>query len=167
MREQEQRADERIMRSRSAALSLSVLPGPARAAMTETVYVELRDEGVDVWRPVEAQRETGSVLRLPSVAPEGEQWAFPPGSRVRCERRGFGRELVASGECDGRRVGVQRVPAADSEATRQRDDLLAVRQTGDSEPPRSDRLTAPRAAFAKPRTALIRSAWQARSRSAV
>jgi hypothetical protein len=29
--------------------------------MTETVYVELRDEGVAVWRPVEAVRETDST----------------------------------------------------------------------------------------------------------
>ena len=60
---------------------------------TVTVYVELLDEGVDVWRPVEAERENDGVVRLPSVAPEGERWAFPPGSRVRCERRDSG--LVA------------------------------------------------------------------------
>jgi hypothetical protein len=61
---------------------------------TETVYVELLDEGVDVWRPVEAEREDDYVMRLPDHSPEGEQWAFPPGSRVRCEQRSIGNVAV-------------------------------------------------------------------------
>ena len=48
-----------------------------------TIYVEFLDEGVDVWRPVEA----GGVYRLPERSPAGETWAFAPGTRVRCERR--------------------------------------------------------------------------------
>jgi hypothetical protein len=62
---------------------------------TVTVYVELLDEGVDVWRPVEAEREDDGVVRLHSDAPEGETWAFPPGSRVQCERRDIGLVAVA------------------------------------------------------------------------
>jgi hypothetical protein len=62
---------------------------------TETIYVELLDEGVDVWRPVEADREDDDVVRLPDHAPEGEQWAFAPGSRVRCEQRSIGKVAVA------------------------------------------------------------------------
>lgn len=62
---------------------------------TVTVYIELLDEGVDVWRPVEAQWEADGVARLPSDAPEGEAWAFRPGSRVRCERRDIGLVAVA------------------------------------------------------------------------
>jgi hypothetical protein len=54
---------------------------------TETVYVELLDEGVDVWRPVQAQVEGDGVYRLPDSAPADETWAFPAGSRVRCEHR--------------------------------------------------------------------------------
>lgn len=54
---------------------------------TQTVYVELLGEGVDVWRPVEAEAETDDIFRLPHPAPEGEAWRFPPGSRVRCESR--------------------------------------------------------------------------------
>ena len=51
----------------------------------QTIYVELFDESVDVWRPVDAEVEARHVFRLPTTAPEGEAWRFPPGSRVRCE----------------------------------------------------------------------------------
>jgi hypothetical protein len=58
------------------------------------VYVELLDEGVDVWRPVEAISEGGGVYRLRGDAPPDEAWAFPPGSRVRCEARRLSGDLV-------------------------------------------------------------------------
>jgi hypothetical protein len=64
----------------------------------ETVYVALRDEGVDVWRPVEAERISDSVYRLADGSiPDGEEWEFSPGSSVRCELRELsdGRALVA------------------------------------------------------------------------
>jgi hypothetical protein len=53
-----------------------------------TIYVALEDEGVDVWRPVEAADEGGGIYRI-SQTPmsDGEKWEFPPGARVRCERR--------------------------------------------------------------------------------
>jgi hypothetical protein len=62
----------------------------------ETIYVALLDEGVDVWRPVEAQRE-GNFYRIFGSVPETEKWAFAPGSLVRCEQRELseGPELVA------------------------------------------------------------------------
>jgi hypothetical protein len=66
----------------------------ASPAVTQTVYVELLDEGVDVWRPVEAESDGDAVVRLPDHAPEGEQWAFPPGSRVRWEQRRIGKVAV-------------------------------------------------------------------------
>jgi hypothetical protein len=51
-----------------------------------TIYVALRDEGVDVWRPVEAEQVTESIYRLADALPvEGEVWEFAPGSTVRCE----------------------------------------------------------------------------------
>lgn len=53
----------------------------------EVVYVELLNEGVEVWRPVVAKVEGEGVFRLSDDQPEGEQWAFPPGSRVLCEDR--------------------------------------------------------------------------------
>jgi hypothetical protein len=57
-------------------------------AQMATVFVALRDEGVDVWRPVEAEHLTESIYRLAEAPPlEGEVWEFAPGSTVRCERR--------------------------------------------------------------------------------
>jgi hypothetical protein len=54
----------------------------------ELVYIELLDEGVEVWAPVEAESARDGSYVLPASAPEGETWAFPPGSQVICERRG-------------------------------------------------------------------------------
>ncbi len=65
---------------------------------TQTIYIELLDEGVDVWRPVKAKAETDDIFRLPPTAPEDEVWRFAPGSRVRCEWRDLpdGAALVAA-----------------------------------------------------------------------
>jgi hypothetical protein len=57
--------------------------------MTDSVavHVELLNEDVDVWRPVAAVREREDAYRLDDSKPEDEEWAFPPGSLVRCEIR--------------------------------------------------------------------------------
>ncbi len=55
--------------------------------MLEIIYVQLLDEGTDVWRPVEATRLAENVYTILGVIPDDEAWAFPPGSRVRCEPR--------------------------------------------------------------------------------
>jgi hypothetical protein len=75
---------------------MAVGPVASATVATQTIYVELLDEGVDVWRPVEAVRD-GDAFRLPVSAPEGEHWQFPPGSRVRCALRELsdGQTLVA------------------------------------------------------------------------
>ena len=39
---------------------------------TQTIYVELLDEGVLVYRPVEATPDPDGVLRLPATAPADE-----------------------------------------------------------------------------------------------
>jgi hypothetical protein len=39
---------------------------------TQTIYVELLDEGVVVYRPVEATPDPDGVLRLPATAPVDE-----------------------------------------------------------------------------------------------
>ena len=55
-----------------------------------TVYVKLLDEGVDVWRPVEAVQLPDGRYRLERTLdydPELETWKFLPGSPVRCELR--------------------------------------------------------------------------------
>lgn len=62
---------------------------------TETIYVELLNEDIEVWAPVEAERITGNEFRLPSTAPEDQEWAFPPGSRVLCETRSEALTAVA------------------------------------------------------------------------
>jgi hypothetical protein len=66
-----------------------------------TIYIELLDEGTQVWRPVQSAHEFGSIYRLPHTLPHdmsGEVWAFPPGSLVHCEMRDFtnGPGLVAT-----------------------------------------------------------------------
>ena len=52
------------------------------------IFVRLLGEGVDVWRPVEAER-LGDDLYLVTDQQydrELEHWQFEPGSRVRCEQ---------------------------------------------------------------------------------
>ncbi len=57
----------------------------------ETIYVALLNEGVDVWRPVEATAEENGIFRLSPDEPDAsEEWEFAPGSRVRCELRDLG-----------------------------------------------------------------------------
>jgi hypothetical protein len=54
------------------------------------VYVRLLDEGVDVWRPVDAVEEDGAYRLVgPAHAPKDEHWEFEIGERVRCEVRTF------------------------------------------------------------------------------
>jgi len=68
--------------------------------MTETIYVYLLDEGTDVWRPVEAERVSGSVFKIPSTTqvPDDEEWMFKPGDVVLCELKKLadGKRLVAT-----------------------------------------------------------------------
>jgi hypothetical protein len=52
-----------------------------------TIYMPLLDEGTDVWRPVEATRLTDDTYRIEGVMDENEEWAFAPGSVVRCGRQ--------------------------------------------------------------------------------
>ncbi|NUN04476.1 MAG: hypothetical protein HUU57_01830 [Bdellovibrio sp.] len=55
--------------------------------MSQTIYVKLLDEGVDVWRPVLAENgpDANSFLILPHPTNQmssGEEWEFKPCSRV-------------------------------------------------------------------------------------
>ncbi len=54
---------------------------------TEQIYVALLDEGIDVWRPVEAERLGPDVFRVTGAIPDGEVWAFQPGEVVRCQEK--------------------------------------------------------------------------------
>jgi hypothetical protein len=64
---------------------------------TKTVYVQLLDEGIDVWRPVEAEYLGGDRYRLIGAVPEDEVWPFAVGDVVKCEVRRLrdGRVTVA------------------------------------------------------------------------
>jgi hypothetical protein len=68
--------------------------------LARTIYVELLDEGVRVYRPVEATPESDGSFRLPTSAAADERWRFEPGGRVICERQEIGDDgevqLVAS-----------------------------------------------------------------------
>lgn len=52
-----------------------------------TIYVELLDEGVECWRPVEAERIEGDLYRILGAPSDDERWAFPSRSIVRCSHR--------------------------------------------------------------------------------
>ena len=68
----------------SAAMASNIDKGRVR------VYVRLLDEGTDVSRPTDAL-DLGNgqfeLLPTPNYDAEIETWEFPPGSRVRCEKR--------------------------------------------------------------------------------
>lgn len=59
--------------------------------VSTTIYVYLIDEGVDVWRPVQAVQLSEGLFRIDpdSEVPDTEQWQFQPGQTVRCRRRRF------------------------------------------------------------------------------
>jgi hypothetical protein len=48
--------------------------------------VSLKDEGTDVWRPVDAKRIEADIFLIPdeTIVPEDETWQFQPGTVVRC-----------------------------------------------------------------------------------
>lgn len=59
----------------------------AVAPTTETIYINLIDEGTKVARPTEGITFGNSIYKVlptPDYDPENEHWEFPPGSIVRC-----------------------------------------------------------------------------------
>ena len=66
---------------------------------TNTVYVALLGEGVDVWRPVRAEHVQGQLYRITgeNTSPEDEKWEFVTGQIVRCVKNDLsdGPSLVA------------------------------------------------------------------------
>jgi hypothetical protein len=55
------------------------------------IYVRLPNEGVDVWRPVDASHLQGDVYRIntESQHPQDEEWEFDAGELVHCRERTF------------------------------------------------------------------------------
>ncbi|MBN4055056.1 hypothetical protein JYT15_00955 [Acidimicrobium ferrooxidans] len=75
----------------------------AQDAETTTIYVALLDEGVDCWRPVQAEHRGGDVYRIVGQPYDrsDEWWRFGHGDSVFCEMRELseGRVLVATHCC--------------------------------------------------------------------
>jgi hypothetical protein len=57
--------------------------------METVIYMPLLGEGTDCWRPVRAVKVTEDVFEIAEQLPDGESWAFAPGSRVRCRNHVF------------------------------------------------------------------------------
>jgi hypothetical protein len=53
------------------------------------IYVALLGEEPPVWRAVPAEEVAEGEFVLGGSMPEGERWAFAPGSCVRCVERTF------------------------------------------------------------------------------
>ena len=67
----------------------------------DTIYVALLDEGVDVWRPVEAQRLSPDTYLIVDrdYDPRTERWEFEPGTAVRCRKENRnGRQILVATE---------------------------------------------------------------------
>lgn len=69
----------------------------AMGSNTETIYVELLDEGTFVLRPTRGTPLGGScyeILATDDYDPELETWSFQPGSKVVCEWENHHGELL-------------------------------------------------------------------------
>jgi hypothetical protein len=62
-----------------------------------TIYVELLNEGVQVWRPVDAEQISADVFKIVAQKDVDEDWDFETGDLVTCEERTLsnGKALVA------------------------------------------------------------------------
>jgi hypothetical protein len=59
-----------------------------KAGESTTIYVGLLDEGVEVWRPVEAELVRDGLYRIVGTKTDPtEHWAFATGQIVRCMDR--------------------------------------------------------------------------------
>ena len=57
--------------------------------MTKTIYVYLKNEGIDCWRPVEAIQQ-GELFRIISERDKtDEEWEFDTDSLVKCQLKTF------------------------------------------------------------------------------
>jgi hypothetical protein len=67
----------------------------------DTIYVALLDEGLDVWRPVEAQKLSPDryLIVEQDYDPGIERWEFEPGTVVRCRKeKRNGRQILLATE---------------------------------------------------------------------
>jgi hypothetical protein len=74
---------------------LRILPSGAREfRMLITVYLKLRNEATDVWRPVKAEPVGPDQYRIVSQPIEDENWPVAQNEIVQCER-----QMLSGGEC--------------------------------------------------------------------
>jgi hypothetical protein len=67
----------------------------------DTIYVALLDEGIDVWRPVDAERLAPDryLILEQDYNPGIERWEFEPGTVVRCRKeKRDGRSILVATE---------------------------------------------------------------------
>ncbi len=67
----------------------------------DTIYVALLDEGIDVWRPVEAKKLSPDRYLIvdQDYDPGIERWEFEPGTVVTCRKqRRDGRQMLVAME---------------------------------------------------------------------
>ena len=65
----------------------------------DTIHVALLDEGIDVWRPVEARRLSPDTYLIVNqdYDPHTERWEFEPGTAVRCRKENReGRQILVA-----------------------------------------------------------------------
>jgi len=65
--------------------------------MRTNIYVQLLNEGTEVYRPVPAIEIRNNIYKLEGreiYDPEDEEWEFKPGTLVKTERKCFEREMV-------------------------------------------------------------------------
>jgi hypothetical protein len=67
----------------------------------DTIYVALLNEGIDVWRPVAAERVSPDSYLIADQDYDRaiERWEFEPGTVVRCRKENrHGREILVAKE---------------------------------------------------------------------
>jgi hypothetical protein len=54
--------------------------------ITKEIHIYLKNEGTNVWRPVDAIRLDEDLYKIPddTLVPDDEDWEFLPGAVVRC-----------------------------------------------------------------------------------
>lgn len=75
---------------KEAAIAIrELLDERTSTAEVVTIYVALKDEGTEVWRPVQAASLGGDLLRIVSANddPGDEHWEFATGTIVRCKQQ--------------------------------------------------------------------------------
>lgn len=70
---------------------------------SETIYMPLMDEGVDVWRPVLAKRldDNRFLVVAQPYDRQAERWAYEPGTVVMCVQKGLDGQQALAAAAEG------------------------------------------------------------------